>query len=169
MALNLRFFDRIFIGGHNSLSYYAAHDLIRPSDQVCTILRDPIQIAVSQVNYIITRLTADAKTGNYGPDAKAWMRVLNIGSLPEKLPSASVQALCTTILRNPGLVQPNSMCSWLGGTDAESALAQLAAHNVEITVTDHYNKWLHERWNIVSEDKIEPFGAVYVGADHDPS
>ena len=70
LVLNLRFFDQLFITGHSSLRYYTSHELIRPFDRVFTILRDPIQIAVSQINYVITRILADARARTFSPDTR---------------------------------------------------------------------------------------------------
>jgi hypothetical protein len=153
-VLNIRFFDQIFVAGHNSLQYYASHDLIRPCDKAFTILRDPIEIAVSQINYVMTRLTADAQSGEFGPDTRGWLKALSLSTLPPKLPPATVQNLCTTILHNTSIVRPNSMCAWLGGEDAETAVAQLIKHDVEVTVTDNYNDWLQQTWGIVSTTRL---------------
>jgi hypothetical protein len=154
LAVNIRFFDQIFVAGHNSLQYYASHDLIRPCDKAFTILRDPIEIAVSQINYVMTRLTADAQSGEFGPDTRGWLKALSLSTLPPKLPPATVQNLCTTILHNTSIVRPNSMCAWLGGEDAETAVAQLIKHDVEVTVTDNYNDWLQQTWGIVSTTRL---------------
>ena len=121
-VLNVRFFDRIFVGGHNSLRYYTSYDLIRPGDRAFTILRDPMEIAVSQVNYIMTRLTTDAQSGNFGPDSREWLKVLKLSKLPPRLPPETVQTLCSAILHNTRIVRPNSMCIWLGGDNAASAI-----------------------------------------------
>jgi hypothetical protein len=153
-VLNIRFFNEVFIGGHNSLRYYASHDLIRPCDKAFTILRHPLEIAVSQVNYILTRLTADAQSGNFGPDSRDWLKVLGRNTLPPKLPSSSVQSLCTAILHNTSIVRPNSMCAWLGGDNADEAIEQLIKHDVETTVTYNYNEWLQQTWNITSTTRL---------------
>ena len=153
-VLNSRFFDRVFVGGHNTLRYYTSYDLIRPGDRAFTILRDPMEIAVSQVNYIMTRLTADAQTGNFGPDSREWLKAMDLGSLPPKLPSSTVQTLCTAILHNIKILRPNSMCAFLGGDTAEAATEELIKHDVEITITDNYNGWLQQSWGIVSDTRL---------------
>jgi hypothetical protein len=160
LVLHLRFFDQIFVAGHNSLGYYASRGLIRPIDKVFTILRDPIQIAISQVNYVMTRLHGDLRTGKFGPDTREWLNVLDMESLPLSIPPAMVQNLCSAILRNRRIVQPNSMCFWLAGGDAEAAIGELADSGVEITTTENYNDWLQQNWGILTLTRLnrsDPF------------
>jgi hypothetical protein len=154
LVLNVRFFDRIFITGHNSLRYYTSRNLVRPIDKVFTILRDPIQIAVSQVNYIMSRLTAEARSKHHSPDTGEWLRILNLDTIPLDMPEEMVQSLCTTILHDTNIIQPNSMCSWLGGSDAETATNQLVEHDVEITIIENYEAWLRHSWGVVSETQM---------------
>jgi hypothetical protein len=154
LVLNVRFFDRIFVTGHNSLRYYTSRNLVRPVDRVFTILRDPIQIAVSQVNYVMSRLTADARSNDFGPDTREWLNILHIDTIPLDMPTEMVERFCTTILHDTNIVQPNSMCLWLGGSDAETATNQLVEHDVEITIIENYREWLHRTWGVVSETQL---------------
>lgn len=154
LVLNIRFFDDLFVTGHNSLGYYTARRLIRPSDKVFTILRDPIQIAISQVNYVMTRLVESARTGTFSPDTREWMNFLNIDTLPFVIDPVTVQELCSRILRTKQITQPNSMCFWLGGNDAESAIEQLADADVEITTTENYEDWLRQVWGITTTTRL---------------
>lgn len=158
LVLNVRIFGRIFVTGHNSLDYYGSRKLIRPSDSVFTILRDPIKIVESQVNYVMTRLMQDTLSGNLGPDTRHWLDCLGLAALPAEMTPAEAQLHCAAILRCPQIIRPNSMCIWLGGNRAESALARLIEHNVEITLTDHYNEWLRSRWGIASVTRMNQSG-----------
>ena len=65
-----------------------------------------------------------------------------------------MQRLCSTILHDTNIVQPNSMCFWLGGTDSETATNQLVEHNVEITIIENYKEWLRRTWGVVSETQL---------------
>jgi hypothetical protein len=154
LVLNVRFFDQIFITGHNSLRYYTSRNLIRPVDKVFTILRDPIQIALSQVNYIMSRLTAEARSKDHSPDTGEWLRILNLDVMPLDMPETMVQRLCITILHDTNIIHPNSMCSWLGGSDSETAINQLVEHDVEITIIENYKEWLRHTWGVVSETQM---------------
>jgi hypothetical protein len=154
LVLNVRFFDQIFVTGHNSLRYYTSRNLIRPVDKVFTILRDPIQIALSQVNYIMSRLTAEARSKNRSPDTGEWLRILNLDMMPLEMSETMVQRLCTTILHDTNIMRPNSMCSWLGGSDSETAINHLVEHDVEITIIGNYKAWLRQSWGVVSETQM---------------
>jgi hypothetical protein len=164
LVLNIRFFDELFVTGHNSLGYYTAQGLIRPIDKVFTILRDPIQIAISQVNYVVTRLVESARTRTVLPDTREWMDFLNIDTLPFSIPPTMAQELCSTILHNTRITQPNSMCFWLGGNSAESAIKQLVAADVEITTTENYEDWLRQVWGITTTTRLNR-SQTFVSAD----
>lgn len=170
LVLNIQFFDRIFVTGHNSLEYYTLNGLVRPMDRAFTIVRDPLRIATSQVNYVMTKLTADARSGSFGPDTRDWLNSLHLDTLPIDQPPTMVQSLCSAILHNTKIVQPNSMCSWLGGDGVEAVIRLLSEHDVEITTTDNYNEWLHQTWGITTETQLnrsEMFISLETMSHHD--
>ena len=65
-----------------------------------------------------------------------------------------VQDLCTKLLYSKNITQSNSMCSWLGGNNAEAAVRQLAANRVEVTTTENYNEWLRQTWGITTTTQL---------------
>jgi hypothetical protein len=163
LVVESRFFRQIFISGHSSLDYFSSRDLLRPQDQVFTVLRDPLGIAMSQVNYVMTRMTDDAASGNVGTDTRKWLDILGLESLPTNMTPACSKKLCSAILRLQQIVKPNSMCSWLGGTDAASAIDQMVASDIEVTVTPNYNTWIREKWNVTQEtrhNQSKPFTSL---------
>lgn len=91
LVLYMKFSDSIFLCGHSSLGYYVSHALIRPIDRVFTIVRDPIEIAISHINYILTRITRDISIGNIGPDTREWMDILGLNTLPADMPPALIE------------------------------------------------------------------------------
>ena len=107
-----------------------------PCDRIFTILRDPVEIAISQVNYILTRLKADAATGEVQPDVRAWMRMLDMDEAPAGLSDDVLRELGRRALRMREIVMPDPMCHWLGGGDAAAVLERLAEHEVEVTNTE---------------------------------
>ena len=56
LVRELPFSQSILVSGHVSLGYYAGRGLIRPVDRIFTVIRDPLEIAISAVNYLLTRL-----------------------------------------------------------------------------------------------------------------
>ena len=145
------FYDRIFVSGHVSLGDYLNQGLIRPFDQVFTIVRDPIDIALSHANYVATRLKADRDRGSLGPDSVQWLNRLGIGT--DELQRLELDEMAWKVLGDRDIIQPNSMCRWLGGRDAASAMDSIRTAQIEITDTARYNDWLIARWGIVAKTR----------------
>jgi hypothetical protein len=145
-----RFFDTIFIRGHIALNYYLENRLARPSDRLFSIIRDPVEIPISQVNYVITRIRQDVKRQHFAEDTKEWLKCLGIEAMPNEFSDDFASEIWPKALYNSQIVVPNSICYWLGGGDAQTVLHRLAEHRVEITDTARYNRWLLERWGINS-------------------
>lgn len=153
LVRRLRYSDSVFVRGHINLAEYLEQGLVRPCDRVFTILREPVEIAISQVNYILTRVSADAKAGAFQPDSQEWFRLLELDPAPEDVSDAFLRELGEQALREQKIVRPNSMCHWLGGGDAQTVLARLEAHGVEVTTTREYSRWLRERWGVESKTR----------------
>ena len=144
----LHFSDSILVTGHISLADYLNQGLIRSTDHAFTILRDPIDIAISQVNYILTRLKSDASRGKYQPDTNAWLRALDLEKVSGDLPDTFLLDLGIRALLNRNVVPPNTMCDWLGGGDAATVLARLVQNRVEVTNVQNYSQWRCQRWGV---------------------
>lgn len=151
LAQHIPFCDTLFVTGHVRLNDYMKNDLIRPRDTVVTIVRDPVAIALSQVNYILTRMEDDFERQQVGTDTDEWCALLDVrlGDWPR----LDQGEMARRILKCREIIRPNSMCQWLGGVDAESSLRRLTMIPVEITDTSRYVAWLHERWDIRSETR----------------
>ena len=50
--------DALFVYGHIKLTWLISQDLVRPFDDCFTIVRDPEEMVLSQVNYVLTRFFA---------------------------------------------------------------------------------------------------------------
>ncbi len=101
LMLHSKFSDSIFLCGHSGLNYYTSRAMIRPLDRVFTVVREPIEIALSHVNYILTRMKQDIVAGSIGPDTRAWLDILGMSALPPDMPPALVRKLCNSILYRP--------------------------------------------------------------------
>ncbi len=144
----LPFSDSVFVRGHVPLDFYVDADLIRPADRVFTIMRDPTEIAVSQLNYILTKFQRNIDSGVVERDTEEWLRALELDRLPPAVTPQFVEKYTRKLLYNPEVVEPNSMCRWLGGGDTQAVIERLARHLVEVTDTAHYNPWLAAEWGI---------------------
>jgi hypothetical protein len=148
-----KFSDTVFLRGHITLDFYLENKLARSSDRLFSIMRDPIQIALSSANYVTMRIRQDFDRQRLEPDTKRWLKFLGFDTLPTEVSEDFAAEICMRILRNENIVGPNSMCHWLGGGDAQTVLERLAEHHVELTDTTRYSDWLRERWGIASSTR----------------
>jgi hypothetical protein len=144
-----RHHDRIFVHGHMELGGYIYDAGVRSVDRIFTVIRDPLDQMLSQANYAIGRLRQDPR--GESPDTALILESLGIPRLPEDSGNRELKDLGTRALLNPDIAQPNRACTYLGrgmeGTYA-SAIDRIVVHNVEITTTKYYDRWLLERWGI---------------------
>ncbi len=148
MVVAVRSADTILIHGHVRLLSAVEQELVRPYDQVITVIRDPQEIVVSNINYVITRILQDQKLGAFAPDTVRWLRQLGVERLPPDMPAAAAMQTCKALLRNRAVTPRNSICHWLGNGDLRSFLNRVVINDVEITDTSHYSAWLQQRWGI---------------------
>jgi hypothetical protein len=138
--------DSIFVRGHNTLEQYRAWGTIRFRDCLFAVLRDPIEMTVSQVNYVLTRVYSRAVPP--APDTAAWRSRFGLADpvTPPSPPEAA--ALARRILRDQGVVLPNTICHDLGDATANRAAENVILHAVELTDFAHYDEWCRRRWGI---------------------
>jgi hypothetical protein len=146
----LPFSDSILTAGHVRFDLHIGAGLVRPMDRIFTVVRDPIEIAISSVNYLLTRFQANLGARQPDADVQDWLATLGLPALPPQLAPPFVAEVIHRALYNPVVVQPNSICYWLGGGDAEAVIARLARHHVEITNTRHYDDWLAREWGVAT-------------------
>ncbi len=127
--------------------------LIRPHDEVISVIRDPLEIVISHVNYIITRILQDQESGTFAPDTKGWLGQLGVAELPSEMSPATVVQTWKSLLYNPEIVTRNTICPhWLGNGDVRSFLNRVVINDVERSLdTPRYSAWLCERWGIQRE------------------
>jgi hypothetical protein len=152
-AVGMQVSDTILLHGHERLATAVDGKIVRPTDTIITVIRDPVEIVLSNINYIITRILQDQESGKDAPDTKEWRIVLGIDKLPPEMPDEFIAQLFSTMLHNPTISIPNSICYWLGNGDVQSVIKRLVLNDVEITNTKHYTAWLRERWHITREAK----------------
>jgi hypothetical protein len=143
--------ERLFVYGHMELGGYIDTAGVRPDDRIFTVLRDPIDQMVSQANYAVGRARQDP-TGRE-PDAAEYLRQLGLAHLPGGISAGDLKDLTFKALLNPSITKPNVSCFFLGRgstTVFATALENLIVHNVEVTTTKNYDRWLNERWGITS-------------------
>lgn len=140
------FVPELFVYGHLPFNAYVRRIGIRPHDHVFTVLRDPIDLMISQANYNIGLLAKDPL--HRRPDTQHVMRALGIEDLPDPIPQPLLRELAIRGLAEPRVARPNRICFQLGNGKADLTLENLISQNVEITDLARYRRWLKERWAI---------------------
>jgi len=148
VVAQVRTADSIFVHGHINLADHIAAGIIRPTDRVFTVIRDPLAAAISQINYILTRFEEDIATGKWRPDTREWLQAVDLGTTPERMSDELVKRVTRAALRNDQLTVPNALCLWLGGEGAQRVVERLASYDVEVTDVERYNDWLRAAWGI---------------------
>jgi hypothetical protein len=153
VVAHLRTADSIFVHGHINLADHIAADIIRPTDRVFTVIREPLAAAISQVNYILTRFEEDLTGGQLRPDTAEWSRVMDLGPTPARMSDDFIKRLTTAALRTKRLTVPNSQCLWLGGEGTQAVVDRLATYDVEVSEVERYNAWLQATWGIEAKTR----------------
>jgi hypothetical protein len=146
LASRLTKSDQIFPYGHLTLKWYLNRGLIRYGDFPFSVVRDPTQVVMSQVNYILTRFVRDP--GLKSIDTKDWARFVDQAKLSSSIANKDFRDLALEILFRDELVQKNIMCHYLGTGTAQSAFETCASASVELTDLEHYDAWLSTRLGV---------------------
>jgi hypothetical protein len=154
MAAHVRTSDSIFVHGHINLADHIAAGTIRPTDRVFTVIRDPFAVALSQINYVLTRFDEDLAAGQLQPDTSGWLQAMDLGAIPERMSDAFVKRVTSAALHNEDLILPNSLCLWLGAEGAQPVVDRLVTHNVEFTDVTRYNEWLRAAWGFDAKTRF---------------
>ena len=153
VVAHVRTADSIFVHGHINLADHIAAGIIRPTDRIFTVIREPLAAAISQVNYILTRFEEDLTGGQLRPDTAEWSRAMDLGPTPARMSDDFIKRLTTAALRTKRLTVPNSQCLWLGGEGTQAVVDRLATYDVEVSEVERYNAWLQATWGIEAKTR----------------
>jgi len=143
------FYSEIFIYGHMQVGEYYDIAGIRSTDRMFTVIRDPVELLLSQANYAAGRLRQDP-TGEY-PDTREIMMQLGIEQLAGPLTPEYSKTLAAQCLLNRWISQPNRICYYLGKEQVatyQRAMEHIVTFDIEVTETSRYPRWLDERWGL---------------------
>ncbi len=146
ISLEILVSDQIYVHGHTHLQTYVDWGALRYDDDVFTTIRRPVDLIISQVNYVLTRIFSDESPIPH--DTHGWREEFKITNLHDYRDAPAVRRLASTILRNNGVVPENVICRYIGDGTYKNSVERLAIHNVEITNLENYHLWLKERWGI---------------------
>ncbi len=144
----------VFVNGHITLREYLRLIGPRPDDRLITILRDPLEQLVSQVNYGISRIVQDPQ--GHSPDARGVLEALQIDGLADNAGKDALRQLALGYLRKMATFSPNPICRYLSDSPDPNYLTALRGiifYDIEITETIFYNTWLARRWGITSRSR----------------
>ena len=154
VVLEMTCSDTIFVSGHTHLGTYQrwCENGIRFQDRVFTVVREPLQQILSQLNYTLTRIFSDEAPAP--SDTAGWRREFHVENLGLRHSRDQVLHLARQILRHPGVVVPNVVCSYLGGGSYKQALLQTAAHDLEVIELKQLDAWTKQQWDTGSGTKL---------------
>lgn len=157
--------DSIFVSGHIPLRWYIDHNLYRHGDRLFTVVRQPQDVILSQVNYVFKRFFEAPRCRH--PDTREWADLLGMDMFDRDMPESELRKLGFRILSHPQIVTANYLCSCLGEDTAASAIEMMARCDIEITDTAHYNDWLRQSWGIESSSHANKSVPIIRTADLD--
>ena len=136
LVLAAPFVDTFFVRGHVPLYHYVEQKLVRPGDHIFTIIRDPIDIVISAINYRLTRFQADPLGEQ--TDTRLWLADLGLQQFPGDAGTSELRGFAKRILRTRAVIPDNILCQALGTGDSQSALANIVSSDIEITDVTRY-------------------------------
>jgi hypothetical protein len=154
IVLEMACSDIVFVSGHTHLGTYQswAGNGIRCGDEVFTVVREPIDRIISQVNYVLTRIFSERTPVQ--PDTAGWRKEFKVEDLEIRQSPDRVFKLARQIFRHPGVVVPNIMCEFIGGGGYEAALTKTVSHDLEVIDLRHLDAWSEQRWGAGEKSRL---------------
>lgn len=157
--------DSIAVMGHIRLATMMAKEVIRFGDPVFSVIREPVDMALSVVNYGLTMM---AMAPQKRPMVLRRFADL-IGLKPDRhgVPDRAEEckALARRWLHDPQVLPHNLLCHYLGQGTFDSALELTARANVELTTVTRYDAWLQTRWGVARSARANESGKYLARAD----
>lgn len=140
----------IFVYGHVPLMHYIDNDFFRKDDLLFTTIRDPFEIVISHVNYVMTKLRNPALKEE--SDVLNWKHLLNINDLD----SIDDAYLVNKVIYNQGIhpLGNNFLCSFLGRGTYKSAKKLIADSKILIIPINQLDTWLAKNFDINSNERF---------------
>jgi len=149
--------DNIFVSGHYTLNELIGRRACRYGDEIFTVVRDPIDRAISNINYA-TSIIAGVSSGLL--DYPAWSSIAAETIQYLGKDHVDLIKLAKTIMHDKRIITPNAICNCLGDGDAASAMDKIAGSNIEITDTTRYNEWIKNRWGAERSERLNASESV---------
>lgn len=156
VVLEMECSDTVFISGHTHLNVYQfwAGNGVRANDKVFTVVREPMERIISQINYVLGRIFTEESP--MPPDADGWRNLFGVDDLSKKDSRDYLVSLSSRILRDPGVVVPEIMCTYIGGATCEEALTKTVAHDLEVIELKRLDAWTEEKLGVTKATRLNP-------------
>jgi hypothetical protein len=148
------YFDDVFIYGHMQVGEYTSLAGVRSDDKMFTVIRNPVDLLLSQANYAVSRLRQDPEGKD--PDVQEILGFLGLSGVSDRLEPKYVKRLTAQCLLDVRISQPDRICFYLGKDlipSFEQAIQHIVTYDIEVTDTSRYGRWLKDRWNIESSTR----------------
>lgn len=155
--------EELVVMGHIGLNWIVTERLLRYGDASFSIVREPVSMAISKVNYVLTQLLG--RGDNPPAHFPAWMEMLGLQDFPQVMDDTEAKACALALLHNEKVVPHNNICRFLGRDTADSAFDLCAATNIELTTVTRYEAWLQQRWGIAGSARANESRKYLTRAD----
>lgn len=154
IVLEMACSDTVFISGHTHLGTYQkwTGNGIRLQDHVFTVVREPMDRIISQINYVLTRIFSDETPVQ--PDTAGWRREFQVSDIQIRHSPDAVFQLARQIARHPGVVVPNIMCEFIGGSGFDEAMTKTVAHDLEVIELKQLDAWAEQHWGARQKTRL---------------
>lgn len=142
---------RVVVAGHVSAQSYAMQGIHRDTDHMFTVIREPVAIIISLVNYIVFTMLNDPEMSRV--DTREWAASLGISELPPLGSDAEKVEFAKTIFKNQHMTGKNHICTYLGSGTFASTLDVLNSTNIEVCDMSRYDQWRTEKWGLQSSQR----------------
>jgi hypothetical protein len=154
----------LFFYGHITLNTLLDSGLFRDgTDRIVCVIRHPIDILVSEANYITETIINAERDGIQRSDVINWKRLLGIEFVND-----DPKTFALKVLRAVDVTSTNTLCTYLGDSDFPSACRLLSAVAVNITDIFRCEQWLADEWNVEVTDGSRNFSSKILSNDDIP-
>jgi hypothetical protein len=143
--------------------HLTAHDvfnfrLLRPQDRIYTIVRNPVFLMVSAINYILTSLAISVGQPNPPVSVLDIRRALGF-EVDQDVGTDIDEPLILNVL--DGCLWENPMCNFLGAADADTAYDNIRKLGIQVYDITALEDFFRERnWKPVRENKSREFVTI---------
>ena len=145
----------ILVDYHLQVEHVLSFRLLRPQDRIYTIVRDPVSLLVSYLNYVLTRVAGSVGDATPPHGISDMRRAMGFG-IDQEVGTGVNDAVILGILS--GYVPKNPMCSCFGAADADIAfenLCKLGIKAYDITAVAEIFK--EHRWEEIHHNASQRY------------